>query len=170
MQPPGNEPSPNTISWPWCYSTDEEWVSWYGPEQQWCSHPLTALGYGSLQVHCWRHDRWDPCLKALAKIFKEKYMKHYRQHRLSAQSLRHIHILYSASFLSTYLCLNRLRHFTSCLQAANSAIDSWDLCCTKKYIPCTSEISAAIQMYFAQPGGFKVNIQAAPQGFARLMF
>lgn len=112
----------------------------------------------------------DPCLKALAKIFKKKYMKHYRQHGLSAQSLSHIHILYSASFLSTYLCLNRLRHFTSCLQAANSAIDSWDLCCTKKYIPCTSEISAAIQMYFAQPGGFKVNIQAAPQGFARLMF
>lgn len=99
-----------------------------------------------------------------------KYLKSYRQHRLIAQALRHIHINYSGSFLSTCLCLNRLRHFTSLLQAANSAINSQDLCRTKEYIPCTSEISTAIQMYFAQPEGFKVNIHAVPQGFARLMF
>lgn len=108
--------------------------------------------------------------KRWPKSLREKHLKSYRQHRLIAQALRHIHILYPGSFLSTHPCLNRLGHFTSLLQAANSAIDSRDLCGTKEYIPCTSEISTAIQMYFTQAGGFKVNIQAVPQGFTRLMF
>lgn len=67
---------PNTIPWPRCCST--AWgraIQRRLEQQRGIPLPLTALRRGCLQIHHWRHDHWDPCLKVLTKILRRSISK-----------------------------------------------------------------------------------------------
>lgn len=161
------------MSWPRCFSTAWEGVTWCRLQQQGSTHAPDSpgLGFSDSLLQTWP---LRPLLESadqdlLGEVFEKLQVGLNYKHRVIARTLRHIHILYSGSFLSMYLSLYRLRYFTSPFWAANSATDSWDLCCTKESIHCISEMSTAIP-HPVQPGEFKMNVQAVPQGFGRWMF